>query len=193
MKLQVLLTLRVTILNRRAWLTVRGEAESATPPPFGHHPQRRASKAAERRRASVSCSVCCKMRERALPYFRRHEPFACYPSLLFSLLLLSLFCISSVIATPASLPFSECTAGNAIEPSLKINASTVYGQIVTNDELGRHLNLTVIGNTGQTIEPISNSTDLLGRSFRIVLSYVLLTNCEKQRSSPQVRFCPSAL
>lgn len=81
--------------------------------------------------------------------YRPHSPL--------SFLFLALF-ILQVLAQPATLPFSECTAGNAIDPSLKINVSTVYGQIVTNDELGRHLNLTVIGDTGQTIIPISNDT-----------------------------------
>ncbi|EJD01379.1 uncharacterized protein FOMMEDRAFT_111158 [Fomitiporia mediterranea MF3/22] len=71
----------------------------------------------------------------------------------------------SVAAQPAALPFTECTVGNPIDPSLKINASTIYGQIVTNDILGRHLNLTVIGNTGQTIEPISSDTSLLSTIF----------------------------
>ena len=89
---------------------------------------------------------------------------------LFSLLLS--FLAISVIATPATLPFTECTAGNAIDPSLKINVSTVYGQIVTDDALGRHLNLTVIGNTGQEITPISNATDLLCASLTIDFSVI---------------------
>lgn len=124
-------------------------------------------KAKSRARQSVGlCSLCANMRSYELTRRRRHLNFARIPPLLLLVSFLLSFCSFSVIATPASLPFSECTAGNAIDPSLKINASTVYGQIVTNDELGRHLNLTVIGNTGQAIEPISNATDLLSESSR---------------------------
>lgn len=76
---------------------------------------------------------------------------------LLSLLVYSL----SAVAQPATLSFSDCTSGNAIDPAHKINVSTVYGQITTGENLGRHLNLTVIGNAGQEILPISNSTGLL--------------------------------
>ncbi|OCB87545.1 hypothetical protein A7U60_g5450 [Sanghuangporus baumii] len=100
---------------------------------------------------------------------------SCFPlSVVAVLLFLSRF----VIAQPATLAFSECTVGNAIDPSLKINVSTVYGQIVTNDNLGRHINLTVIGNTGQTLEPINNATSLLSTIFTTssVLSFNVFEN-----------------
>lgn len=90
-------------------------------------------------------------------------------------LLLVLLYSHKVTAQPATLSFTDCTSGNAIDPSQKINVSTVYGQIVTNEILGRHLNLTVIGNTGQDILPISNETGLLCESIRSLGLFVTLT------------------
>ncbi len=95
------------------------------------------------------------------------------------LLCLSLtFFISFVYGEPASLSFSECTGGNAIAPNLKINISTVYGQVVTNDILGRHLNFTLIGNTGQQILPESNDTGLEATLFTSssVLTFSVFSN-----------------
>lgn len=100
--------------------------------------------------------------QRLAPYVmmrRSASSIPCFRSLLCCLI--PVFLSYSVLAQPATLSFSECTVGNAIDPSLKINVSTVYGQIVTGGNLGRHLNLTVIGDTGQTIAPISNDTNLL--------------------------------
>lgn len=95
--------------------------------------------------------VCCTMRGSSLPLTSLT---------ISSFLSLLSFLATSALAQPASLPFSECTAGNAVSPAAKINVTTVYGQIVTDDILGRHLNLTVIGVTGQDIIPISNDTGL---------------------------------
>ena len=73
----------------------------------------------------------------------------------------------SVIAQPASLSFTTCATGNDIDPARKINVSTVYGQVINNNVQGKYMNLTVIGNTGQEIIPISNETGLLcANSFR---------------------------
>ena len=92
-------------------------------------------------------------------------------------LVLLCFSIFNVLAQPASLSFSDCTSGDALAPALKINVSTVYGQIVTDSNLGRHLNLTVIGNTGQQIIPISNETGLL-----------CMYEFQRNRRSKQARF-----
>lgn len=103
----------------------------------------------------------------------RHSPKA---------LRLILVALASLTATshaqPAPLSFSECTGGNPIDPSLKINISTVYGQVVSNNNLGRHLNLTLIGNTGQTIIPVSNDTLLEATLFTTssVLTFNVFTN-----------------
>ena len=67
----------------------------------------------------------------------------------------------TTLAQPASLPFNDCTSGNAYAPSQRINISTVYGQIVDNDGFGKQLDLVALGNAGQTILPISNDTGLL--------------------------------
>ncbi|THH11480.1 hypothetical protein EW145_g629 [Phellinidium pouzarii] len=94
-----------------------------------------------------------------------------------TLFLLSFFTLS-VSAQPATLSFTDCTSGNAVDSAKKINVSTVYGQIVTGENLGRHLNLTVIGNTGQEITPISNDTQLLSTMFTTssILSFNIWEN-----------------
>ena len=69
--------------------------------------------------------------------------------------------IHSSLAQPASLPFKDCTSGDAYGPSQRINITTVYGQIVPNDDFGKQLNLVAFGDAGQEILPISNDTGLL--------------------------------
>ncbi|KAI0053700.1 hypothetical protein FA95DRAFT_478159 [Auriscalpium vulgare] len=78
-----------------------------------------------------------------------------YPTLAF--LWLSTL-LSPTTAEPTVAHFDDCFTGNA---SLKLNVSAVYAQITRSDLLGRHLNLTVIGQTGQPIVGFANgSTDL---------------------------------
>ncbi|KAI5123407.1 hypothetical protein M0805_006113 [Coniferiporia weirii] len=103
-----------------------------------------------------------------------HPP---YLALLFATSCL-FFLAPPVLAQPATLSFTDCTSGNAADPAQKINVSTVYGQIVTGENLGRHLNLTVIGNTGQEIIPISNDTQLLSTLFvtSSILSFSIWEN-----------------
>ncbi|TDL29388.1 hypothetical protein BD410DRAFT_710678 [Rickenella mellea] len=93
------------------------------------------------------------------------------------ILLVSLFSVH-VLAQPALLPFQDCTSGDALSPSQRINVSQVYGQIVTDDTLGKHLNLTVFGVTGSPIIPISNDTGLLSTLFTTssVLSFSVWDN-----------------
>ncbi|KAH8118400.1 hypothetical protein DFH11DRAFT_1567211 [Phellopilus nigrolimitatus] len=100
-----------------------------------------------------------------------------YSTFIPGLVLFTFFTLSA-LAQPATLSFTDCTSGNAIAPAQKINVSTVYGQIVTGENLGRHLNLTVIGNTGQEIIPISNDTGLLSTLFTTssILSFNIWQN-----------------
>lgn len=60
--------------------------------------------------------------------------------------------ISSVVAEPATLPFTDCFSGN---PSHKVQVSTVYGQTLSN----RYLNFTIIGDTPIDIISASNDTN----------------------------------
>ena len=71
-------------------------------------------------------------------------------------------------AQVATLPFTDCTSGLALNATQKINVTNVYGQITTNDEFGKHLNLTVIGDTGDPIIPVSNVTSLQGMSEKLL-------------------------
>ncbi|KAI0068554.1 hypothetical protein BV25DRAFT_10048 [Artomyces pyxidatus] len=66
------------------------------------------------------------------------------------------------LAQPTVALFDDCFSGNA---SLKLNVSTVYAQITTSPSLGRHLNLTVVGQTGQTVAGFSNGSSDLSTLF----------------------------
>lgn len=57
----------------------------------------------------------------------------------------------SVVAEPATLPFTDCFGGNA---TYKLNISTVYGQTLSD----RYLNLTIIGNAPIEIISANNNT-----------------------------------
>jgi hypothetical protein len=59
---------------------------------------------------------------------------------------------SSVVAEPATLPFTDCFSGDA---SRKVEISTVYGQTLS----GRYLNFTIIANTPVEIVSASNNTN----------------------------------
>ena len=85
---------------------------------------------------------------------------------------------ATAFAQPAPLSFSECTGSNPIDPSRKINITSVYGQVLTDDALGRHLNFTLIGSTGQAIQPVSNDTFLESTLFTTssVLTFNVFTN-----------------
>lgn len=60
--------------------------------------------------------------------------------------------VSSVVAEPATLPFTDCFSGDV---SHKVQVSTVYGQELS----GRYLNFTIIGSTPIQIVSASNNTD----------------------------------
>jgi hypothetical protein len=55
----------------------------------------------------------------------------------------------SVLAQPADVwQFRDCFSGNETQ---KLNVSTVYAQILDADKENRHLNITLIGSSGQDI------------------------------------------
>jgi hypothetical protein len=58
---------------------------------------------------------------------------------------------SSVAAEPATLPFTDCSSGDA---SYRVQIATVYGQTLSD----RYLNLTVTGNSPINIVSASNDT-----------------------------------
>lgn len=60
--------------------------------------------------------------------------------------------LSSVVAEPATLPFTDCFSGDI---SHKVQISTVYGQTLSD----RYFNLTIIGNTSFQIVSASNNTN----------------------------------
>jgi hypothetical protein len=64
-------------------------------------------------------------------------------------------------SSPAVADFSDCFSGNE---SVKLSVSTVYAQIAENDNLGKHLNLTVLGQSPQEIIGLANGSGSLGPS-----------------------------
>ena len=95
-----------------------------------------------------------------LPSFRRFFLFR----LNFSYLVLLLAFTLRTSAQPAPLLFTDCSSGVNLSPSLRINISSVYGQIITDSSgSGKTLNLVAFGDTGKAIEPFSNVTNLLGK------------------------------
>ena len=74
-----------------------------------------------------------------------------------------------VSGQPAPLSFTDCSSGVNLSPSLRINISDVYGQIITDsDGDGDLLKIVAFGDTGRMIEPFSNVTNLLSEAH---LSY----------------------
>ena len=60
--------------------------------------------------------------------------------------------VSSVVAEPATLPFTDCFSG---DPSHQVQISSVFGQTLSD----RYLNFTIIGNTPIQIISASNDTN----------------------------------
>lgn len=73
-------------------------------------------------------------------------------SLLATVSIIFILIFSSVVAEPATLPFTDCFSGDA---SHKVQISTVYGQTLSD----RYLNLTIIGNTPIEIVSANNDTN----------------------------------
>ncbi|THH16421.1 hypothetical protein EW146_g4219 [Bondarzewia mesenterica] len=78
------------------------------------------------------------------------------------LLLVSLSVIRSANAEPIVAPFDDCFTGNNTQ---KLNVSTVYAQITETESLGRHLNLTILGESGQEIVGFANGSNDLATLF----------------------------
>lgn len=81
------------------------------------------------------------------------------PSLFLFFFSLFAFIFTNAVAQVATPPFSDCFSGNA---SFKLNISTVYAQITTSPSLGRHLNITLLGESPQPIEGTANTSSDLG-------------------------------
>ncbi|KAJ7461987.1 hypothetical protein FB451DRAFT_1562577 [Mycena latifolia] len=77
-----------------------------------------------------------------------------------SALILSL--VLPVLADPASLSFDDCFSGNV---STKLTVDEVYGQVLTSEQLGTYLNLTVIGSSAQEVLGFTNSSSSLATLF----------------------------
>src|SRR3984957_20568352 len=86
---------------------------------------------------------------------------------------ISLRDLASVLAQPAPLPFQDCFSGN---DSFKLNVSTVYGQILSIGQTERYLNLTVFGESAQSITGFSNESTSLGIFYHLSNLQYLIFN-----------------
>ncbi|RDB20150.1 hypothetical protein Hypma_012917 [Hypsizygus marmoreus] len=68
------------------------------------------------------------------------------------------------LAEPAVVQFTDCFDQNS-NPAQKLNISTVYAQVLDTEEFGKHLNLTVIGNSPQEILGFTNVSTSLATLF----------------------------
>ncbi|GLB34183.1 putative transient receptor potential (TRP) ion channel [Lyophyllum shimeji] len=80
-----------------------------------------------------------------------------------STLLISLL-LRSVLADPAIAPFTDCFDEDS-NPSLKLEISAVYAQVLDVPDKGTHLNLTVLGRSPQVIEGFTNTSTSLATLF----------------------------
>ena len=90
---------------------------------------------------------------------------ASLPSSLLSLILLLIPC---TLADPATIPFQDCFDPSE-SISQKFNVSTVYAQVLHNDEWGKYLNLTVVGTSPQEILGLANGSSSLCKSTIVPL------------------------
>jgi hypothetical protein len=91
----------------------------------------------------------------------RYRP-GCLPPPLLSLLFTLLPRL--VCADPATLAFKDCF-DNATSTAQKLNVSTVYAQVLENNDLGQYLDLTVLGSSPQQIFGMTNTSGSLCRSL----------------------------
>jgi hypothetical protein len=62
------------------------------------------------------------------------------------------FLWTNTLAQPANIwQFKDCFSGNTTERALKLNVTAVYAQILNKGTSNAHLNLTLLGESGQQI------------------------------------------
>ncbi|KAK2465977.1 hypothetical protein APHAL10511_001618 [Amanita phalloides] len=77
---------------------------------------------------------------------------------------LFLLILPGAFADPATLNFTTCS-GQSSNVTQQLNITSVYAQALPNDVGGKYLNLTVIGDSSQTIIGFSNSSNSLTTLF----------------------------
>lgn len=104
------------------------------------------------------CRRLCHWRRRAPPLSAmRLLTGPLPPSLLTLILTLLLRCATPVYADPATVPFTDCF-DNEANQTQKLNISTVYAQVLENNDLGKYLNLTMLGQSPQQILGVTNAS-----------------------------------
>jgi len=84
-----------------------------------------------------------------------------FPRLPVGLLVLLASLCAGVAAEPASLSFADCFNEPASLPQ-KLDVTNVYAQVLFNEEMGRYLNLVVMGNSPQELVGIIGNSSSLG-------------------------------
>ncbi|KAF9462045.1 hypothetical protein BDZ94DRAFT_1262280 [Collybia nuda] len=70
-----------------------------------------------------------------------------------------------VIADPATIGYSDCFDEDNGNVTQKFSINTIYAQVFENEEFGKHLNLTVLGEAPQDIQGLTTSSSSLATLF----------------------------
>ena len=62
---------------------------------------------------------------------------------------------TTVYADPATVPFTDCFDSD--NTTQRVNVSTVYAQVLQNNEWGNYLNLTLLGDAPQSIQGLMHN------------------------------------
>lgn len=76
--------------------------------------------------------------------------------------LVLLFLLPHVLADPATVQYSDCFDEDS-SLTQKFTINTIYAQVFENEEFGKHLNLTVLGEAPQDIQGFTNTSISLGK------------------------------
>jgi hypothetical protein len=101
----------------------------------------------------------------------RYRPGGLPPSLLSLLFTLLPRFVPLAYADPATLAFKDCFENTASQAQ-KLNVSTVYAQVLENNDLGQYLDLTVLGQSPQQIFGMTNTSGSLCQSILSTAGWV---------------------
>lgn len=86
--------------------------------------------------------------------------------------LLILLALPNVLANPLNVSFTDCFDSNG-NTSLKLSISSVYAQVLEDDQQSVYLNLTVLGDSPQEIVGYSNTSLNLGELHKVAFDRVM--------------------
>jgi hypothetical protein len=103
--------------------------------------------------------------------------------------LVLLLVLPHVLADPATVQYSDCFDEDS-NTAQKFTINTIYAQVFENEEFGKHLNLTILGEAPQDIQGLTNTSGSLGMLPH--LRFSSLANLDPQSDSLYVNICAYA-